>query len=169
MSTDSPQRPGTRRLGAHRSTHPLAGRSHGLGLVGALLAVVLLAAGIGLLIGSYGAPVRGLGAGLLVLAVVAPVLAVRTEARRAGRAPRLEVYEGGVALARGDHAEVWPWAELDVTVVVDTGTYGQGGQPYSAEWVEARAGDRRVVRVSPTSDAGRALLAARPDAGDVTL
>ncbi|MEU9332319.1 hypothetical protein AB0D49_04020 [Streptomyces sp. NPDC048290] len=148
----------------------LAGGTGGLGCVSALVALPCGLAGVGLLLGPYGTTVQAVAAGLLFVAIAVPFLGPWAESRLTHRGTWLYVFEGGAVLVRGaDPAHAVPWSQLVVTERTESGTYGQGGNRYRAEWLHlAGPGGVALGRVNASGETGRALVRARSAYGEGT-
>ncbi|WP_435158653.1 hypothetical protein [Amycolatopsis sacchari] len=112
-----------RGLGEKVFTEAFMDGGYACGLV--FVPFVLLAAGIGLVVGAGGWTGRGIGIGLLVLAPVAVFLLWRLYDRAWRSAPKLYCFEGGVVFTSGGRPQVHPWRELDVRQYTRTRTIGQ--------------------------------------------
>lgn len=113
-----------RGLGGARATHTLGGGD--IGCLGLVLAIVLLAPGIGLLVGPYGTAATTLGAVFLVLAAALPVAALRYEKHRGDRIPRLHLFDGGIVITTGTGITAHPWQDIRVVERSESMTIGGG-------------------------------------------
>ncbi|MFE9610625.1 hypothetical protein [Streptomyces sp. NPDC006012] len=138
-------------------TQDLGSRITGLGCASAMVAIVLLLPGIGLLAGPYGGPATAVAAALVVLAVGLPVVAIRVEGRLTHRDTRLHVFGGGLVVTGPERAVPCGWPDLRIDERVEHGSYGSAGHRFTAHRLHLSAHGAPLCRLNANSPAARHL------------
>lgn len=145
------------RLGGHVLTEQLGSRTGGLGCASTALAVPLTAVGIGLLLGPYPTTAHTIAAVLLACAVAIPVIGIRAEGRLRHRDTRLHIFDHGLVVTRHGHHALCAWPDLHIEERTEHGTYGSGGQRFTAHWLHLSAHGDPLCRLNTRSPAARHL------------
>lgn len=151
-------------LGEHVTTENLGSRIRGLGCVSAMVALVLLPPGIGLLSGPGGATTKVVAALLVVLGVALPVGGIRIEGRLTHRDTRLHVFDGGLVVTGHDRTVPCAWPDLRIEERTEHGTYGSAGHGFTAHWLHLSAHGVFLCRLNANNPAARHIPRSAPDA-----
>ncbi|MER6527973.1 hypothetical protein [Streptomyces sp. NPDC001508] len=152
-------------LGEHVTTVNLGSRIRGLGCVSAMVGLVLLPPGIGLLSGPGGATTKTVAVMLVVLGIALPVCGLRVEGRLTHRDTRLYVFDRGLVVTDHDRIVPCAWPDLRIEERTVHGTYGSAGHGYTAHWLHLSAYGVPLCRLNANNSAARHIPRSASDAG----